>query len=491
VALAALLLTLWSAAAAWYFYSRGYTYYYGDAEAHLNIARRITDSRTPGYDQVGTVWLPLPHWLMMPLARRDALWESGVAGVIPSAACFVVGAVFLFAATRRLFGAPAATAATALAALNPNLMYLQSTPMTEAVFFAALMALLYFTCRYRDTQGWGALAGAGLAALAGTLTRYEGWFLLPFVAAYILLVSKSRRAARAAFFCVLAGLGPLYWLGHNWWIEGDPLAFWRGPFSAWAIQRGQSYPGHDNWAQAWLYYRTAVELCAGQPLFWMGAAGVVAALVRRAWWAVALLALPGAFYVWSLHSSSTPIYVPPLWPHTFYNTRYGLALLPLLAAGAGAIATLAPRRARLAAAALVVAAGAAPWILYPRPASWVTWNESRVNSEARRAWTRQAADFLRSRYTPGAGIATTFSDLAGIFRQASIPLRETLTNDQSVTWQAACRRPELFLHEDWAVATGGDDVQTAVWRLPRFGRHYALESTIIVKGAPVVEIYRH
>ena len=46
---------------------RGYTLYYGDAEAHLNLARRVVDSRTPGLSQIGPVWLPLPHLLMLPL----------------------------------------------------------------------------------------------------------------------------------------------------------------------------------------------------------------------------------------------------------------------------------------------------------------------------------------------------------------------------------------------------------------------------------------
>ena len=41
--------------------------------------------------------------------------------------------------------------ATALFALNPNLLYLQTTPMTEPPFFAALMALLYFSVRFRET----------------------------------------------------------------------------------------------------------------------------------------------------------------------------------------------------------------------------------------------------------------------------------------------------------------------------------------------------
>src|SRR5438552_663301 len=94
----AALLAAISAAAIFWCASRGYTLYYGDAEAHWNIARRVLDSRTPGGEQLGTVWLPLPHLLMIPLATRDAWWRGGVAGVIPSAACFVLAGVFLFAA---------------------------------------------------------------------------------------------------------------------------------------------------------------------------------------------------------------------------------------------------------------------------------------------------------------------------------------------------------------------------------------------------------
>ncbi|HEV8048202.1 MAG TPA: hypothetical protein VGP35_10740, partial [Terriglobales bacterium] len=50
---------------------------YGDAVAHINIARRVFDSRTPGLLQLGTVWLPLPHLLMLPFLISDAAWQSG------------------------------------------------------------------------------------------------------------------------------------------------------------------------------------------------------------------------------------------------------------------------------------------------------------------------------------------------------------------------------------------------------------------------------
>src|SRR5579885_893444 len=180
VLLVFVLLAVWSAAAVAYFYRQGFLLYYGDAEAHLNIARRIVDSRTPGYDQIGTVWLPLLHVLLIPFARVNHLWQSGLAAAFPSAAAFVLAGTFLFAAVRRIFASTAAAgAAAAIFALNPNLLYLQSTAMSEPLFLATLMGLLYFTVRFGRNPWWGSLGGAALACLAGTLARYEGWFLIP------------------------------------------------------------------------------------------------------------------------------------------------------------------------------------------------------------------------------------------------------------------------------------------------------------------------
>ncbi|MBZ5581422.1 MAG: glycosyltransferase family 39 protein [Acidobacteriia bacterium] len=486
-------LTIWSALAVWYFYSHGWLLYYGDAEAHLNIARRILDSKTAGYDQIGTVWLPLPHALMMPFVRVDALWRSGVGGAIPSAACFVLAGCFLFAAARRIFQSTAAgCVAAALFALDPNMMYLQSTAMTEAIFAAAVAGLLYFTVRFRETQGWGAVIGAGLATCAGTLTRYDGWFLLPFAAAYFLWAAKRRRVATALVFCVVAGAGPLYWLANNWWLAGDALDFYHGPFSAQAIQAGKPYPGKGDWAMAWLYYRTAVRLCAGPVLALLAIAGIVAALLRRAFWPVLLLALPPAFYVWSLHSSGTPIFVPELWPHSYYNTRYGLAALPLLALAGAALAVAPwPAIVRRWAPLAVVAAAGSWWLVHPDHAHWITWAESRANSEQRRAWTQEAAEYLRPRYLPGSGLLTSSGDdFFGIYRVMGIPLRETFSICNGLPWQAALARPDLWLWHEWAVVKGGDAAQQGIERAAHYGIRYRLELRIAKKDEPVVEIYR-
>src|SRR5277367_2039412 len=121
-------------AARWTF-AHGYVLYYGDAESHFDIARRILDSRTPGPEQIGTGWLPLAHLLLIPFVMHADWWQTGFAGTVPSAACLAIAAIFLFAAAERAFRSqPAAFAVMLVFLLNPNMLYLSSTPMTEPVF---------------------------------------------------------------------------------------------------------------------------------------------------------------------------------------------------------------------------------------------------------------------------------------------------------------------------------------------------------------------
>src|ERR1700745_405157 len=80
-------------AATFYFYQHHMLVAYGDAESHLNIAKRVVDSLTPGFAQLGGIWLPLPHILMAPLVWFDPLWRTGLAGSIVSGTAFVISSV--------------------------------------------------------------------------------------------------------------------------------------------------------------------------------------------------------------------------------------------------------------------------------------------------------------------------------------------------------------------------------------------------------------
>jgi hypothetical protein len=389
--------------------------------------------------------------------------------------------LFLFCAAHEVFASWwAAWTALLVFLLNPNGLYLQSTAMTESFFAAGLCGLLYFSVRFRRTGALADVVGAGICALAGTLTRYDGWVLLPFCAGYLLLVAPHNRWRSCASFCAIAGLGPVAWLYYNWWLTSDPLYFLRGPGSAQAIQGASSYPGLHDWYLARVYYRTCVELVLGNPLFWLALIGLVFAIARRAWWPALLLLLPSAFYVWNMHSGSSPIFMPGLWPHSWYNTRYGLAALP-----AAAFLSAAITRTRWGLLAVLIAVY--PWVRYPSHENWITWKESARNSISRRAWTSQAATYLETHAHSGEHFAAGFGDLIGIFRTAGIPLQNVFHQGNTMLWDAAVQRPELFLNTVWVVCQQGDQLCGAVEHAGR----YRLADRIAVEGAPVLEIYRN
>jgi len=76
----------------------------------------------------------------------------------------------------------------------------------------------------------------------------------------------------------------------------------------------------------------------------------------------------------------------------------------------------------------------------------------------------EAAEFLRSNYRPRSGIFTTFGDVTGIFPAGRHPASRHPDMGQLAHWPAAVARPDLFLREEWAVAFGGDPVQSAINR---------------------------
>src|SRR5215471_9006612 len=190
-----------------FYFRRGEVLLYGDAVAHINIARRVFDSRTPGLLQLGTVWLPLPHLLMIPFLISDQMWRTGVGGSISSMTAYVFGVVGMFRLLRGalLRGDESALAAritawtaAAIYAANPSLIYMQATAMGEALYLAFFIwTVVYFSEFVRGDAR--ALTKCGWCLAAACLTRYDGWFLAAVmvgaVAIFRLWRERNRRAA--------------------------------------------------------------------------------------------------------------------------------------------------------------------------------------------------------------------------------------------------------------------------------------------------------
>ena len=84
----------------------------------------------------------------------------------------------------------AAAAGAALLVANPNLLYLQSTPMTEPLLIATCMLAVHVTAEWVAARAPLRSRAAGWAIVAACMTRYEAW---PICAALI-----GAGAARAA-----------------------------------------------------------------------------------------------------------------------------------------------------------------------------------------------------------------------------------------------------------------------------------------------------
>ena len=156
---------------------------YGDAVAHLHIARRVLDSHRPGLSQLGSVWLPLPHLLMIPLVAVYAWWANGIAGMIPSALAYVAGCAGVYRLARNWLRPSAATVALIFFALNPNLLYMQTTAMTEPLFLCEMIWLAVWLVEWRRALGIDETRAArlfgciALVRVAAVFTRYDGWIL--------------------------------------------------------------------------------------------------------------------------------------------------------------------------------------------------------------------------------------------------------------------------------------------------------------------------
>ncbi len=156
---------------------------YGDAVAHLHIARHVFDCRFHSIGEFGSVWLPLPHILMLPFVQVYAWWADGIAGLIPSALAYLASCVGLYRIARCWLEPAAAALALAFFALNPNLLYLQTTAMTEPLFLCEMIWAVAWLVEWRgalddDPKRASMLESLILLALvASVLTRYDGWMI--------------------------------------------------------------------------------------------------------------------------------------------------------------------------------------------------------------------------------------------------------------------------------------------------------------------------
>jgi hypothetical protein len=519
---------------------------YGDAVAHINIARRVFDSKTPGLLQLGTVWLPLPHLLMIPFLLSDEMWRRGLGGSIPSMAAYVFSVIGIFRLVRgalsrraepghsvesdRTASLAAWTAALVYAA-NPNLIYMQTTAMGEASYLAFFVwAVVYFGESMRGDAK--ALTRCALCLAAACLTRYDGWFLAAAMAATVVArsflaattikkapASQSTRAGVMKFVLIIA-TAPALWLAYNAIVYRNPLEFANGPYSAKAIERktqGGANPGHpgsDNPLLAGMYFLKSAEANMAENewlqrtwVLLVLAGLVIAAFTSRSrtaatssipgLWTLLFLLIPVPFYALSVAYSGVPIFVPEWWPFSHYNVRYGLQLLPAFAAALAILIHRAAQieiwkpRLRLAGVlglfSFAIASYTSVWRTGP-----VSLKEAQVNMGTRNQLEAQVAVWLE-KLPPNSTLLMYLGDHVGALQQAGIPFQHVINEGNHRTWRQPADPEGLWeraladpaQYADYVVAFDGDSVWQAVQ-----GRHLPELVEIHVTGQARAVLYR-
>src|SRR6516225_3564471 len=223
-----------------------------DARAHLVVSRRIIDSLYPGWQQVGGVWLPLPHLLNALPVQIDWLYRTGYSAVAISVASTALAAWAIASVIHRATGSTAgALAATALLVLNPNVLYLQSTPMTEPLLFGTTFLAVALVAGW--TSAPAETHAAGWALVAAALTRFEAWpVVVALVGLAFAVLVRNGLAADEAFRRVRGlALWPL------WAVIGF-LVNSKIAVGSWFVSTGFFIPdnparGHlwSAWIQVW------------------------------------------------------------------------------------------------------------------------------------------------------------------------------------------------------------------------------------------------
>jgi hypothetical protein len=476
-----------------HYHRLGLTLSHYDARGHLVVARRVIDSITPGWQQIGAVWLPLPHLLNALPVQIDTFYRSGASGVAISVAAFALAAAVIAWLVLALTGsAPGALAAAAVFALNPNVLYLQSTPMTEPLLIAlttASVAMLVQWCREVHLESaagaftiassartwYVTTASAGWLLALACMTRYEAW---PVTAAALTAAvwtlwrrgaTLSHAARHVAAIAAYPVVGILVF-----------VVFSRVVIGEWFVASGFFVP--ENKA-------LGLPLLAAAEVWW-GARALSGPLVITVGTigAATLLLLglfsrrnAGALVVLSLAATAALPWSAFVKGHPF-RIRYMVPLLAVEAIGVGAIAGMARRAQVVTALVMVAVAGYELNPVDPRAPMAIEAQWDRPNRPVR----QRVTDCL-VRERDGEKIMASMGSLGHYMQETAasgFALRDYLHEGNGDIWLAALEGPRPFA--GWVLieekAEGGDMLATLAREHPHFLDGYSR----VCEGAGVV-----
>ena len=430
-----------------------------DAKGHLVVARRIADSLRPGWWQIGAVWLPLPHLLNMLPVQVDAWYRTGLSGVAMSVSCFALTVGALVWLVHRATGSMAGAAAGAVVlASQADVLYLQSTPMTEPLLMVLTLGGVALTWRWVQDGAADPPTAAGVVLGLSCLTRYEAWPITAAAigAAAIALATSGQPIDRVVRRVALLAAYPAAAILAF-------LALSRATVGAWFVTGGFFVADNPDFhrpfksaGSVWWGMRTL----NGNPTVGLAVAGLVAVT-----WAILRDRTHRALLVTFALAGCAALPMYAFYKGHPFRIRYMVVLAMSLAATSGLGVGLLPRL-QWPAALLVVAAA-----LIPTPASWgasrqTPWSpKAPMVLEAQwdrpHALGRRAVRACLARERRGEPILASMGSLAHLMQETSadgINLRDYIHEGIGQIWADSLEHPAR--HAGWVLveerAEGGD-----------------------------------
>lgn len=470
--LGVLLVTVISGLAWYHYHLQGLTISYNDSMSHLNLSRLVFDNIKPGFAQTGGVWLPIPHILPLVLVWNDWAWHSGFASSVFSMLSYVASVLGVFAIVRQLVKSNiAAIIGAAAFALNLNMLYLQTTPLTEPLYVAFFVLSIWAYIAYVQQDDPKYLFVMGLFGFLQVLTRYDGWFVVGIegllVLAYEWWIKRRgwwEGVGKAAVFGLPVAFGMGLWLLWNLLIFEDIFFFALGPYSARAQQAHlETISGlvtkHSWWYSSLSYLLTSAHN-VGSLVLASGAVGMLAYFFQKTRDEIKLKLLitlfiltPIVFNVLALYLGFSVISIPEVnsgidgdLSKQWFNVRYGILALPFAAIYIGTLASWH----RLIALILVAVIGAQVYLT--SQTGLITILDGTIGSSA--FDNHDLGDYLREHVQPDDTILLSTSFFNAVAFVSHKPLSQFIHEGASEAWIAALDDP--YPHADWIVMSSGD-----------------------------------
>ena len=385
---------------------------------------------------------------------------------------FVVTAIAIHDLASRRGGHVAGLVAATVVIVNPSLLYLQATAMTEPLLLAFLTASVAMLDRWWIAPtNLRALQWAGIAAAMAVGSRYDGWFYVAMAAPMVLWHARSIRVA--CRFALFPALMVAAWLIYNWHYFGDPLEFQRGVWSAASQQAGLAdqglLPTKGHLLLSVGYYLGAVGLTVGVVPCVTSIAGLYQALRRRIHVPLVLLGSAFLFNILSLWAGQSVIALPWTTPAGVLNVRYGIMLLPAVALGLGLLAAAAGTVRRLSAWLVVIAGLQAALWGWQFPSQVGAFREGRAIRDGDRV-QMDASIWLQEHYDRGRVLV---APAVNVSPRSRIAMRDRVYPWSWELGPAVLAEPASVV--DWVIVdtrNPSDPVSVAVAADTTFQRHF-------------------